>query len=264
MGKSQRTSDSMVTPVSLIIVNYKTPKQTKLCLRSIRRFTRQPCETIVVDNHSGDESSEYLRRVRWIRLIENDRPEPSHRNGLDLAIARASSDKILILHTDTFVRREDWLETLLERMEPETMILGTHDRVIMPFHGPRRLELWWKRRKRVRYWKKKGVPPKIHSHCALYRRELFTTHGQRFDCPEFIDGVYIDTGEFIQRYCEDRRLGIQVLTCEELWPLMWHFEGATLNVVTGRKIAPKRRRGAEQFYRRPEIQTILNDSSLDE
>lgn len=254
----------MVTLVSLIIVNYKTAKQTKLCLRSIRRFTRQPCETIVVDNRSGDESSEYLRRLHWIRLIENDYPEPSHRNGLDLAITRATSDKILILHTDTFVRSEGWLETLLGRMEPETMILGSQDRVIMPFHGPRRLELWWKRQKRARSWKKKGVSPKILSHCALYRRELFTEHGQRFDYPTYVDGVYNDCGEFIQRYCEDRRLGIQILRCEELWPLMWHFEAATLNLVNNRKIHWKRRRRAEQFYRRPEIQTILNDSSLDE
>lgn len=61
-----------------------------------------------------------------------------------------------------------------------------------------------------------------------------------------------------------RRLGIQVLRCKELWPFMWHFEAATLNLVRGRKIPWKRRRRAEHFYRRPKIQAILNDSSLDE
>jgi hypothetical protein len=45
---------------------------------------------------------------------------------------------------------------------------------------------------------------------------------------------------------------------------MWHFEAATLNLVRGRKIPWKRRRRAEHFYRRPKIQAILNDSSLDE
>lgn len=253
-----------MTPVSLIIVNYKTPKQTKLCLRSIRRFTREPCETIVVDNRSGDESSEYLRRLRWIRFIENNQPAPNHRNGLDLAITQATGDKILILHTDTFIRRDGWLTMLLGRMEPEVMMLGSQDRVIMPFRGPGRLMLWWKRRERARDWKKKGMSPKILSHCALYRRELFSEHGQRFDYPEYIDGVYNDCGEFIQRYCEKRQLGIRVLGCEELSPFMWHFEAATLNLVTGRRIPWKRRRRAERFYRRPEIQAILNDSTLDQ
>ena len=48
--------------VSIVLVNYKTPLQTKLCLRSLRRFTRYPCDVTVVDNRSEDESTEYLSR----------------------------------------------------------------------------------------------------------------------------------------------------------------------------------------------------------
>lgn len=72
--------------VSIIIVNYKTAKQTKLCLRSLRRFTLHPVETIVIDNRSDDESSEYLSGLSWIRCLENDAPTPTHRNGLELGM----------------------------------------------------------------------------------------------------------------------------------------------------------------------------------
>ena len=55
---------------AICIVNYKTADFTRLCLRSIRKFTRYPYETIVVDNDSQDESLDYLKCLNWIRLIE--------------------------------------------------------------------------------------------------------------------------------------------------------------------------------------------------
>ena len=42
----------------ICIVNYKTPEFIKLCLRSIRKFTKYPYEVIVVDNNSQDKSLE--------------------------------------------------------------------------------------------------------------------------------------------------------------------------------------------------------------
>lgn len=248
---------------SLIIVNYKTPKQTKLCLRSIQRYTRVSHETIVVDNRSGDASFDYLRRLSWIHLIENERPQPSHGNGLDAGIAHSRGEIIVILHTDTFVRKEGWLETLLGFMDHDTMIVGSPDRTILPINPGQRAALWWKRRKMSRQWKAWGQSPRIISHCALYRRELFTQHGQCFDHPQWVEGIYSDCGEVIQRYCEEKGLGIRLLNREQLEPLFWHFEGATLNTVTGRSLPFKRRFRTWRFYRRPEVCAILADASLD-
>ena len=45
---------------AICIVNYKTLDFTRLCLRSIRKFTNFPYEVIVVDNDSQDESLEGL------------------------------------------------------------------------------------------------------------------------------------------------------------------------------------------------------------
>ncbi|MFB0524689.1 MAG: glycosyltransferase family 2 protein [Phycisphaerae bacterium] len=55
---------------TICIINYKTLDLTRLCLRSVRKFTKYPYEVIVVDNNSQDESSEYLKHLSWIRLIE--------------------------------------------------------------------------------------------------------------------------------------------------------------------------------------------------
>ena len=58
---------------AICIVNYKTLDFTRLCLRSIRKFTRYPHEVTVVDNDSQDESLEYLKSLEWIRLLERPR-----------------------------------------------------------------------------------------------------------------------------------------------------------------------------------------------
>lgn len=62
----------MSTPeVTVIIANYKTPELTRLCLRLLRMHTApERYKVIVVDNDSQDESLEYLRGLRWIRLLE--------------------------------------------------------------------------------------------------------------------------------------------------------------------------------------------------
>ena len=125
------------------------------------------------------------------------------------------------------------------------------------------MESWRKHRKLTRRWRAKGVSPKLITHCALYRRELFREHGQRFDQPVWIDGVYNDCGEFIQRYCETNDLGLRVLTFDDLAPLLWHFEAATLTRVTGRRVVWKRRVRRWSFYRRAGVRRLLAVDRLD-
>lgn len=251
--------------VSIIIVNYRTPRQIRLCLRSLRRFTDGPeHEVLVVDNGGCEDSRRYLEGLPWITLLANTAPAPSHKNALDLARAQARGEWLLIMHSDAFVRRRGWLEALLSHAGPETQIIASADRVLMPLRSPLdRLSLWWTRRKRTRRWRRRGLAPKMMSHCALFRRELFERERLRFDEPDFIDGVYIDCAEPIQRRCEQRGLEICWLDREQLGPLLWHFEAATLNLVTGRKVPFKRRLRAWRFYRRPEIRDLLEDQSLD-
>ncbi len=225
------TSPTMFPSVSIVVVNCKTLKQTRLCLRSIRKYTHYPCETIVVDNDSRDESVEYLRGLSWIRLLENSVQKPTHRNALDLAIQASNKDLIAAIHSDTFVCSHTWLETLLSHIDDNTMIVGSQDRVIMPLNVLNSMGARWKRNKLEKRWLIKGAPPKIITHCVLYRHKLFTKHGQSFDHLQWIDGLYNDAGELIQRYCEANGYGIKMLSRRDLAPLLWHFEAAVLSNI---------------------------------
>ena len=94
---------------SLVLVNYKTPDITRMCLELLREHVQaQGIPVWVVDNDSADASLDYLRSLDWINLIE--RPSPgkemghiAHGKALDLALAKVETDYLFLLHTDTFV-----------------------------------------------------------------------------------------------------------------------------------------------------------------
>jgi len=104
---------------TICIVNYKTLDFTRLCLRSIRKFTKYPYEVIVVDNDSQDESLGYLKSLNWIRLIERHAEAGelgggyAHAAGLDLGIENCDTEFFVSMHSDTFVRKDNWLSDLI-------------------------------------------------------------------------------------------------------------------------------------------------------
>jgi len=118
---------------TICIVNYKTLDFTRLCLRSIRKFTNYPYEVIVVDNDSKDESVEYLRRLKWIRLIEHHREQGKPRgsydqsSALDLGLADCNTEFYVVMHSDTFVKQPSWLTELISffNNNPEIACVGS-------------------------------------------------------------------------------------------------------------------------------------------
>jgi glycosyltransferase involved in cell wall biosynthesis len=125
-------SDLVKDKATICIINYKTLDFTKLCLRSIRKFTHFPYEVIVVDNNSGDESLEYLRSLDWIRLIERDTSNDvsgghAHSAGLDLGLENCNTEFFISMHSDTFVIKDGWLGDLIAPMtsDRDIVCLGT-------------------------------------------------------------------------------------------------------------------------------------------
>ena len=51
---------------SIVIVNYKTPEITKICLDLLHQHLGDSVPIWVVDNYSADESTEYLKSLDWI------------------------------------------------------------------------------------------------------------------------------------------------------------------------------------------------------
>lgn len=56
---------------SIIILTYNQLKYTKLCIESIKTWTRSPYELILVDNGSTDGTVEYLKSIDNAKLITN-------------------------------------------------------------------------------------------------------------------------------------------------------------------------------------------------
>jgi GT2 family glycosyltransferase len=88
--------------LSIIIVNYKTPRLLIDCLQSVfDKSDSQAFEVIVVDNHSGDDSKEQTTsrfpQIRWIQMTYNSGFARANNEG----IRQSLGDTVLLLNSDT-------------------------------------------------------------------------------------------------------------------------------------------------------------------
>ena len=260
----------MNQPVSIILPNYKTPELTRLCLRSIRKYTpHDAVRVIAVDNASADGSLDYLRSLSWIRLIERSSediagmpPALMHTTAMDLALAEVDTPFVLSFHTDTIVYRPDWLEFLLGRINRSDRIAGVGSWKIEFFSPFRRfgkkLEVVETRAK-VLLGLKKPEERFLRSHCALYRTELLKRYTRGFG-----DGE--SAGKAIHRLLTAAGYEMEFIPPEILIRYMDHLNHATmiLNPSIGdrRTSAPKARQALEA--RMEQFRDILADDSLDQ
>jgi hypothetical protein len=107
-----------VGKATLCIVNYRTLELTRLCLRSVRRYTDYPNETLVIDNGSSDASLDYLRGLPWITLVERHPAVPdasgahAHGAALDLGLSLCRTEYFVAMHSDAVVLSRGWLSEL--------------------------------------------------------------------------------------------------------------------------------------------------------
>jgi hypothetical protein len=90
--------------LTIIIVNYKTPRLLADCLASLYRHTQGIIfDTIVVDNASGDDSEAVVReqfpQVQWMQMGYN----AGFARANNAAIRIAGGDAVLLLNSDTIV-----------------------------------------------------------------------------------------------------------------------------------------------------------------
>lgn len=98
------THEVAVQKVAIVILSYNSKKITEQCIESIRRNVSQDTyELIVVDNASVDDSVDYLKQQKDIKLICNQENKgfPAGCNQ-GIMIAEETSD-ILLLNSDTIV-----------------------------------------------------------------------------------------------------------------------------------------------------------------
>ena len=259
----------MNQPVSIILPNYKTPDLTRLCLRSLRKFTPHDAVRIIaIDNASGDESLEYLRSLKWIRLIERTpadidgmAPALMHTTAMDLAFQEVDTPLVLSFHTDTIVSSPDWLNFLLGRINRSEKIAGVGSWKI-EFIPPakrfgKKLEIVENRVKQFLGLKKPEVRF-LRSHCALYRTDLLRQHTRGFG-----DGE--SAGKSIHKLLTAAGYTMEFIPPEVLIEYMDHLNHATmiLNPTIGSRRTSSRRARSLLESRMARYRNILDDDSLD-
>ncbi len=259
--------------VTLCIVNYKTEELTRLCLRSIRKFTRYPHEVVVVDNNSGDKSLDYLRSLSWIRLIE--RPGVSFKSGsmaqgtaLDLGLESCTTQYFLAMHSDTFIHKKGWLEWQVKQMEksPKIVCTGSGKLDLKPA-----FQVFMKRITDYKAWvrRMKTVNPLeldfyIRAICALYDTKTLLEENLTFSM-SVEDGMTCAKQmyfELLQRGYETR-----VISEFEMADKIHHLAHATMvfnpEFQVRDRTLKKCKAKLEKLMASPLFQEIQNDHSLD-
>lgn len=270
--------NDMQKQVTILVPNYKTPEITKICLRLLRKHTDfDRVRVIVIDNDSGDASLDYLRTIPWIELIErksevDDNPPLSHSRALDLALARVETPYVLSIHTDTFVRRSDWLDVLLTPFAKDDKLAGV---------GSWKLEskTWLQRLGRRmegavkiaqyrltghRTYRAERFDDSLHylrSHCAMYRMDVIRQLGTGFS-----DGGEV-AGSVMHRKMVAAGYRMLFLESEQLGQYVDHVNHATmvLNPELGssdRMIRSGKKRVGVKL-RGIDADSLLADESLD-
>lgn len=178
--------------VTILIPHYKTLALTRLCLRSIEKFTDiDRVNVVVIDNDSQDESTDYLRALDWIMLVERasipgEKPIHAHSQALDLGLKYADTPYVLSIHTDTFVCKDGWLNFLLAKIEESPNVAGVGSWKLEYGSKLRLIAKHFERYVRTRIWyriinsEKRDVFRYLRSHCALYRVDLLRLHAISF------------------------------------------------------------------------------------
>jgi len=268
--------DTKQAKATICIVNYKTPEFTKLCLRSIRRFTKYPYEVIVVDNGSGDESLEYLKSVGWIHLLERKNGHDksggcAHGAAIDFAFENCDTDFFVSMHSDTFVQKDYWLSELVSLFERDEDIACV---------GSGKLELrptwqqWLRRATDYKTFKRKllGVADlneKFRYYnrtiCCLYRRDVLIRENLTFLMGR---DKGLAPGKKLYFSLVDRGYRTVELPPSVMSRYVLHLAHATRPVIIHNE---SRREHTERKFKRrfdkvwslPVVQQILADDSLD-
>ena len=253
--------------VSIIIPHFRTPDLIRLCLRSIRFYTRNtPFEVLVVDNDSQDEQSlKYLRGVDWIRLIERTSgvglKGKGHKEAIDIGIAQARGEYVLAFHSDSIPVRHDWLDWHLQQLlaEPDIGAVGTYKLELKP-----QWLLMLKELEKLRFWRQTRHDREeyIRSHCALYRKKFLTECNLNYDDPESdVAGRAMHHGLVRHGY------KAKLLSIGETLKRVVHLNHGTMVMLP--ELGARKgtiRKGLQrihQFLNQPQVQAIYHDESLD-
>ncbi|NHM29960.1 glycosyltransferase [Neobacillus terrae] len=106
---------------SIIILTYNKLDFTKQCIESIRKHTaKEDYELIIVDNHSTDETIEWLHTQENIKCVFNE-DNVGFPKGCNQGIEIAKGNNILLLNNDVIVTK-GWLTNLVKALYSNPLV----------------------------------------------------------------------------------------------------------------------------------------------
>ena len=128
-------TQSFTPKFAIVMVNYKTLELTKISLSLLKQhmdagLIASTTEVWVVDNDSQDASTDYLRSLDWIHLIERkvvskEQGFAAHGHALDLVLPKINCQYLFLMHTDTFIYQPKVFELLLMSLKNKPTIVAT-------------------------------------------------------------------------------------------------------------------------------------------
>ncbi|MFJ4142027.1 glycosyltransferase [Pseudomonas sp. NPDC089734] len=243
---SNTDSGSTTAPsFSIAIVNYKTLEITKICLGLLQQHLgNTPHQVWVVDNDSADDSTEYLRTLDWIHLIERKSPHPesghiAHGKALDMVLERVETDYLFLLHTDTFIFDPRVFSMMLDKCikNPKVAAVGCVEqlnrgtaRTLWRFssrlfkHHYRRLKLsLGLRSKQPKPYREEH----LKSFCTLWNTRLMKQHGLHFQMDERVPGYTLQDTMVTLGH------DIEFLSPRKIFSYLDHIQAGTVSAAGG-------------------------------
>lgn len=264
--------------VTVCIPHWQVQDMMAICLRSIRRHSQKySLEVIVVDNGSRDASLAWLRSLSWIRLIE--RPGESVANwpanvftAWDEALRVARGEYFVTMHSDVFVKRDDWLDPLLREMARSDRVAAAGAWKLALEHP---LYAWQKRvlgsavagvkrllgRRARSSWREGHYP---RDYCAMYRCAALREHQLTFcPAPGEITGGYT-----IARQLWDKGYATGMIPVWEMARSIVHVAHGTAAVSSAKPLhhraaQHKAERRARALLAEPWVEQLRADLRLD-
>lgn len=261
--------------ISICIPTWQVKQLMVPCLRSIRKYSSQyNIEVIIVDNGSKDDSLDYLRSLDWITLIE--RPEESNDNwptnvftGWDVGLQVARGDYYITMHSDVFIKNDNWLRPFLNRMQesPQVAAVGAWKlNLEHPFY------LWQKDffGRMLKRFKgdKQGVSHQYglfpRDYCAMYRRQPIIDNQLSFAKPAEFGGGYQIIKQLWDLNYESRMIPIP-----ELAKHIVHIAHGTAAVAAEARLrrekAQRKVEGkVERLFNESWVQQLFTEEALDQ
>ena len=214
---------------SIVILTHNQLAYTQKCLESIRFYTREPYELIVVDNGSSDGSVDYLRGQSDVKVVENNE-NLGFPAGCNQGIRASQGQQILLLNNDV-IATTGWLDRMLRALHsaadvglvgPCTNCISGPQQVPVTYTDLASLDgfAWEWAKTHDRMWQ---TTDRLVGFCLLFRRSLVDEIGlldERFGIGNFEDD------DFCRRA---HHAGYRSVICRDCF--VHHFGSATFRDV---------------------------------